>query len=236
MTIIKTIQSGSAGNCHLIIDSEQILMIECGLTLPAIRQGIKNETGALLTDCFACLISHDHGDHAKSASKIMAAGIDCYMTERTRGALRVSGHRLKTIEPLKQFSISEWKILPFQTIHDAADPVGFLIMTPGGSKILFATDTAYLKYKFQGLTHILIEANYCPNILEENIRSSEYPRAIRNRVVKSHMSLQTTIETLKSNDLSNVREIRLIHLSRDNSNPEYFKKKVQEATGKPVYI
>jgi len=211
-------------------------MIEAGLTFPAIRKGTREATGGLITDIDGCLISHDHGDHAKSAARIMKAGINCYMTAPTAAALNLSGHRLKIIEPMKQFDLAGWRVLPFDTIHDADGSVGFLIQSPGGDKILFATDTAYIKNRFNGLTHIMIEANYDPKILEENIKAAEYPRAIRNRVVKNHMSIQTTLETLRANDLSAVKEIHLIHLSRDNADPELFKRMAQEATGKPVYI
>lgn len=235
MLNIQTIASGSTGNCYVVFSGKQSIMIEAGVPLSVVR-GWFSRAGKLLTDIDFCLCSHGHADHTKSADKIMRAGIDCYMTAGTATEAGLSGHRLKVVEPLKQFSVSGWIVLPFRTIHDVADPVGFLIQGPEGDKLLFATDTAYLKHRFSGLTHIMIEANYCPEILAENIRAGEYPRSIRNRVVKNHMSINTAVETLKANDISRVREIHLLHLSKDNGNPVEFKRKVQAATGKPVYI
>lgn len=223
--------SGSSGNCYTVEDGGRVLLLEAGLTAAAIKKALNYRVSGV----DGCLVSHEHLDHGQAARDLMKMGVDCYMTAGTAGALGVSGHRLKPIMPGKQFKVAGWTVLPFSTVHDAAEPVGFLIKGPVG-KLLFASDTAYLVNRFKGLTHIMIEANYCPEILEKNIRSAEYPRAIRNRVVKNHMSIDTTIKTLLANDLSAVREIHLIHLSGDNADPEAFKRRVEAATGKPVYV
>ena len=56
------------------------------------------------------------------------------------------------------------------------------------------------------------------------------------RVMKSHMSIETAKEFLRVNDLSQVREIWLIHLSDGNSDAERFKREVAELTGKMVFV
>jgi ribonuclease BN (tRNA processing enzyme) len=50
------------------------------------------------------------------------------------------------------------------------------------------------------------------------------------------MSLQTCIKTLKANDLSQVNNIVLIHLSDRNSDESRFKSDVERATGKVVHV
>jgi phosphoribosyl 1,2-cyclic phosphodiesterase len=50
------------------------------------------------------------------------------------------------------------------------------------------------------------------------------------------MSLKTVKDMLRANDLSQVKEIHLLHLSDRNSSAKLFKKEIQELTGKPVYI
>ena len=54
--------------------------------------------------------------------------------------------------------------------------------------------------------------------------------------MKSHMSLQTTISTLKANDLKDVNNVVLLHLSGNNSDSDLFKTSVEEAVGKVVTI
>src|SRR5699024_3504053 len=120
--------------------------------------------------------------------------------------------------------------------HDVSEPYGFLLANKQGEKLLFATDTFYIRYKFKGLTHLLIECNYSMDILNENIVTGRVHKGMKNRLIKSHFSLENVKEFLKVNDLSKVQEIHLLHLSDSNSDEELFKREVQELTGKAVYI
>jgi len=148
----------------------------------------------------------------------------------------INHHRLKPVKAKEQFSVGTWTILPFDVEHDVAEPLGFLLMNEQGENLLFATDTYYVRYKFKDLTHIMIECNYSLDILNENIESEIIHPAMKRRLMTSHFSLENVIEFLKVNDLSKVQEIHLIHLSETNSNEIEFKRKVQEVTGKPVYV
>jgi phosphoribosyl 1,2-cyclic phosphodiesterase len=56
------------------------------------------------------------------------------------------------------------------------------------------------------------------------------------RIKKTHMSLDGVKKFLAINDLSKIREIRLIHLSDSNSDPDYFKREIQKLTGKLTII
>jgi phosphoribosyl 1,2-cyclic phosphodiesterase len=59
---------------------------------------------------------------------------------------------------------------------------------------------------------------------------------MRRRLLRSHFSLENVLDFLKANDMSKVQEIHLLHLSDNNSDEVLFRRRVQEATGKPVYI
>ena len=78
---------------------------------------------------------------------------------------------------------------------------------------LFLTDTYYVENTFKGLNHVIIEANYSDEIIEQKSFNGTINPFVRDRVYKSHMSLETCIKTLKANDLSSVKTITLIHLS-----------------------
>jgi phosphoribosyl 1,2-cyclic phosphodiesterase len=82
----------------------------------------------------------------------------------------------------------------------------------------------------------MIECNYSKKILDENIAAGRVPMVQKNRLLKSHFSLKNVKDFLKSNDLSKVKEIWLLHLSDRNSNAERFKREIQEISGKPVYV
>lgn len=175
-------------------------------------------------------------DHSKAVKEIMRAGIDCYMSRGTAEALEVSGHRANIIKAKQQFRIGTWTILPFETQHDATEPLGFLLANQDGDKLLYATDTYFIRYRFQGLTHIMIETNYCMDILKRNVEAGAVPKELKNRLLKSHFSLENVKRFLQANDLSKVEAIFLLHLSDGNSDAERFKREVQELTGKMVFI
>ena len=166
----------------------------------------------------------------------MRVGIDCYMSRGTAEALGLSGHRLHIIKAKQQFRIGTWTILPFDTQHDVAEPLGFLLANQDGEKLLYATDTYFIRYRFQGLTHILIEANYSLDILKRNVEAGAVPKELKSRILKSHFSLENVKRFLQANDLSKVQEIWLLHLSEQNSCEKRFKEEVQKITGKPTYI
>jgi len=92
------------------------------------------------------------------------------------------------------------------------------------------------RYKFKDLNNIIIEANYCKNIVRRRLLEKGIHEAVRDRVIESHMSIDTCIELLKANDLTAVNNIVLIHLSDGNSNEIEFKQRVENATGKNVHV
>ena len=232
MIQINSLASGSKGNCYHITDGSSPLLLECGLTLREIQRGI----GFRINELQACLISHEHQDHCKSVKDLMKAGIDIYTSYGTADILKLNGHRVKKLEKGQVFYLGNWTGLAFEVQHDAKEPLGFLLGNKNGDKLLYATDTFYLKYKFRGLTHIMIECNHSLDILEENVRAGKIPIEVRKRLPKTHFSLDNCKEFLKANDLTKVKEIWLIHLSEQNSDPQLFKTEIQKLTGKPVYI
>ncbi|MDI3548162.1 MAG: hypothetical protein PWR10_1814 [Halanaerobiales bacterium] len=232
MIEITALASGSQGNCYRVTDGSTPLLLECGIRFKDIQRGLNFR----VSEIAGCLISHEHQDHCKAARDIIKAGIDCYMSQGAKEAIGITGHRIRTIKAKQQLEIGTWTILPFETQHDAAEPLGFLMATGDGDKLLYATDTYYVRYKFVGLTHIMVECNYCPDILKANVANGLVPVELKNRLLQSHFSLKNVKEFLKANDLSKVQEIWLLHLSDDNSDAERFKREIQELTGKMVFV
>ncbi|KAA0944108.1 MBL fold metallo-hydrolase [Sporosarcina sp. ANT_H38] len=232
MIVIKTIATGSTGNCYHVTDGITPLLLECGISFKNIQKALDFKT----SDIAGVLVTHEHKDHCKAVSEVADRGLNIYMSSGTKEAIGINHHRIKAIENKKQFKLGTWTILPFDVQHDVSEPFGFLLANEAGDKLLFATDTYYVRYKFQGLTHIMVEANYSTEILNENIATGRVHDGMKRRLVKSHFSLENVLEFLKANDLSKVQEIHLLHLSDSNSDETMFKKAVQEQTGKLVYV
>ncbi|MFW3561231.1 MBL fold metallo-hydrolase [Staphylococcus caprae] len=183
-----------------------------------------------------CLITHEHGDHAQYVKQYLSEGINCYVTLGTHNSINIESHRIYNIKSKQEIRIGTWSILPFDIDHDANEPVGFLLQSVHGYKVLYVTDTKYLKYKFKGLTHMMLEVNYIYEQMQQNIKDGIVHNALANRIMQSHFSLENAIGLLKANDLSKLQEIHLIHLSNNNSNATHIKNSIQETTGVPVYI
>lgn len=234
---IQCIGSGSSGNCYRISDNQTSLLIECGLRFKTIQKALDFKT----TDIKGCLISHQHGDHIKGLKDVLKHGINCYIGELERDDLIAKSEdydnfRLKGIEPLQIFKIGTFTILPFDVQHDTSQPLGYLIQSDNGEKLLFATDTYYIEYYFTGVTHMLIECNNSIDILHKNAEKSEIAAFVNERVEHSHFSLENLISFLKACDLSRLQEVYLIHLSDSNSDESLFKREIQKVTGRPVYV
>ncbi|TFI60657.1 MBL fold metallo-hydrolase, partial [Carnobacterium divergens] len=185
-----------------------------------------------------CLITHEHGDHSKYANELLkTTSIDVFTSKGTQETLKLPSYRVRCLEPLKQKQIGNWSIIPFPTEHDASEPFGYLIQSnKSNEKLLFATDTYYIRYKFNGITHLMIECNYALDILNENVKNGRIGAFLKNRILKSHFSLENVKAFIKANDFSQLQEVWLIHLSDSNSDAERFKKEIKAITGTPVYI
>lgn len=227
----KTYASGSSGNMYTLSDGKTTIMIEAGINIRDIKKALNFN----MSQVDGLLLSHSHSDHSKAIKDVLKNGIDCYMSEDTADELELDHHRVIKIEARKQLQIGTLTILPFEGEHDVTT-YGFLIANEVGERFLFITDSYYCRYKFKNITHIATECNYSLDILNDNIENGRVPAVLKRRLLQSHFSLENVIEFLKANDLSNLKEIHLLHLSDSNSNEVEFKRKIQEVTGVPVYV
>ncbi|MGE7022021.1 MBL fold metallo-hydrolase [Solibacillus cecembensis] len=232
MIEIKTIATGSKGNCYHISDGSTQLLLEAGISFKQIQQGVNFETSNIA----GVLVTHEHMDHCKGVEGCLKRGMTIYMSQGTKDGMGLDNAQIRVIKSKDQFRIGTWTILPFDIQHDVNEPLGFLLQSDNGDKLLFATDTYYIKYKFSGLTHLMIECNYDQQTLDENVESGRIHPAMRKRVMRSHFGLENLLNFFAANDLSKVEEIHLLHLSDNNSNVERIFKAVARATGKMIYI
>lgn len=231
---LKVLGSDSGGNCYLLQTDKETLIIEAGVKL----QEVKKELGFNLSNVIGCLVTHEHGDHAKFLLDMMINGVEVYASGNTFRALNGDyfHHREHSVKPRQQFSIGEFTVLPFDVEHDATEPLGYLIEHPNMGKLLFVTDTYYLKYKFKGLNHILVECNYSEPILDENIEREFVHPIMKKRLLKSHFELNGVIEMINANDMTRVKNIVLLHLSNQNSDADLFQETIKKASGVDTYI
>lgn len=225
---LTVLGSGSTGNGYVLQNDAEALVIECGMH----RQDCLAALGYNAKKVQGCLISHEHGDHAKYIEDYMEL-FPCYTSAGTSNAIKYKKQRRPiSIKALETVQVGGFSVMPIQAEHDAAEPFAFVIDHNEIGRLLFATDTYYLRYTIPGLNVLMVECNYDLTILNDNIEKGIVPAAIKNRTLDSHMSLSTLKDMLAANDLQKVTKIILIHMSGRNSETQAFVEEIEKKTGK----
>lgn len=215
---IKVLGSSSEGNCYIISVGGATLILECGISYKKIMKAL----GGNITDCIGCLVTHKHKDHSKEVYKLAQSGIEIFATAPTLESCEESYVGYNKIIAGQQFKLGDFTILPFETQHDCDGSIGFLIQHPLFGKLLFATDTYYVRYKFKGINHAFIEDNYIDYILE----SAETHGSLKRRIRSSHFEHSRVMDFLEANK-GDYMNICLIHLSSAHSNEKVMKDDVE---------
>ena len=218
---LHVLGSSSSGNCYLFQSEKtgEVLAVEAGVKFNKVKKVLDFNLNSIV----GCIVSHEHGDHAKCVGDFINACIPCYMSQGTKHALGFSSsYWAKGLLPFEQVVINGFRVIPCPVQHDAAEPYGYLIRHEECGTVLFATDTYFLKYKFPGLNNVMLECNYSKEILDANFTAGRIDKKRYERTIKSHMSYDNCLLTLQANDLSQVCNILLLHLSDNNSNATEF--------------
>lgn len=232
MIDILPFASSSAGNAYRVTDGHTTLLLEAGLPYREIQRALQFR----VTQLAGCLISHEHGDHSMAAKDIMRAGVPVCASAGTAVALGLSGHRLRIVKAHEQLTLGTWTILPFDIEHDAAEPLGFVLANTAVDKLVFLTDTFYCRYRFAGITHLMVECNYSLDIVNRRVAAGELHPAQKKRLLRSHFGLENVKDMLRANDMSRLQEVWLLHLSDGNSDADRFRREIQEVTGAVVRV
>ena len=230
----RSIASSSKG-CAYVAHSEGNpgLLLDAGIPFKALQRALDFQISKLA----GCLVTHAHQDHCQAVSALQTAAVNVWASVETWQRIPSGNpHRLHVALPEQMFQVGPWKVLPFEAVHDAPGTLGYYIAAPDGDRLLYLTDSAYSKHRFGGLTHIAIECNFSEAIIERNAAHAGISTERYKRTVGTHMSLEQVLKFLGANDLSDCREIHLLHLSDMNSDEQQFRAAVEEATGIPTYV
>lgn len=220
----ESFYSSSHGNAYLVEDGSTKVLIECGVTYKKLCKAL----GFRLTEVQGVLVSHEHKDHAGCVEKLIGCGFDVYLSSGTAEALELPEKLLELAHGMEagaQFQVGTMDIMPFQTFHDALEPLGFVIRSrEDGDVLVYAIDTVNLPYRFPGAGMLALEANFDKAILE---RCQRMPEKVRKRVANTHMEIDKLCDCLKRMDLRGCRELYLLHLSDATSHEGHFINKVR---------
>lgn len=228
--VLKVLGSSSSGNCYVLENKNEALIIEAGVKFLNIKKALDFD----IRKVAGCLITHQHNDHAKYIKNMVDSGFPTLALPEVWTTKGVSDSRALCIEHGKGYKFGGFKVLPFTACHDVPC-VGYLIEHKEAGRIMFLTDSCMCEYVFPGLNHVMIECNYSDEKLIEAINAGCTLPSQRERLMTSHMELETCKGFLRANDLSKVTNIILLHLSDNNSDEERFVTEIERLTGKMVY-
>lgn len=227
---IKTMATGSTGNAYLVEDGCTVLLLECGIP----KRELMRRSGYRLAEVDACLVTHEHGDHARAVRDVMTFGIPVWCSKGTAAALGILSNPMvqAVMRPGEVVEIGTMAVMPIAVEHDAAEPLGWLIYSrQTNQRLVFLTDTRTAEITLPAVHHIMIECNHM------GIESMGQSNAIHaNRVINNHMGLGDCIRFLCHQDLSQVQDVRLIHISSSHGDPQAMRQAVAAAIGRQVIV
>ncbi len=208
------ISSGSKGNSTIIWDEDDLIIIDCGITIKKFTEKTKEfNLDGIEKSIF---ISHEHSDHSKGVKPISKnINADIYSKGKTLERLKIDGYNIND-----ESAIGNFNITPVSVNHDAVDPVVYIIKNRG-IKISVVSDLGKVNDdlidEMKGSNIIAMEANYDLDML----LNGKYPWNLKNRIRSDHghlsneQSAEAIYEVLNDNT-----SIILTHLSENNNNPD----------------
>lgn len=213
---LKCLGSSSAGNCYLLTsNSAEALILDCGIPIKEIKKGLNWN----IRNVVGCIVSHVHSDHSKSVKDFENMGIPVfapYISEKPmkigNGDFRVQPFDLTTLD-------GRWT-------HTNADGsecpcYGFLITHPEMGRMLYITDTNLIKWRFKGITHILLGVNYDKDLIDRGTSKA-------NHVFRGHLSIDTACDFVKANYSDSLQNVIMCHLSSENADSDSFIEKMKK--------
>jgi phosphoribosyl 1,2-cyclic phosphodiesterase len=199
--------SGSSGNAAIIESSGGRVLVDAGMGPKKAADRMRSLGGELFPrGVDAIVVTHDHGDHAAHLEPLARA-------------LRAPVFLHEGIPAQRggSFRVGPFEVASFSIPHDA--PQVALRVGAGGLRFGIATDLGHVPRgldRFLGLAdEVLLEANYCPELLREG----PYPQSLKRRVSGGlgHLSNAEAAALALALSPSRVRRLWLGHLSLVNN-------------------
>ena len=212
MLNIKTLSTGSSGNCYLLSTEDETLILDCGLPIKEIKKGLNFD----ISKVAGVLCTHEHADHNKALEDLRNMGM------RIHAPFCVGNVKSSRIR------MGSFNVTSFDLPHNGTWNSGFLIKV-NGQKILYMTDFEYCQYNFRKLkvNHILIECNYQKELVSKDLPNYEHK-------IRGHASLDTCKGFIEANATDDLRTVLLLHMGSDTCNPEECVSEVQKVAGNAI--
>lgn len=228
MITLKTIATGSSGNSYTLMNDNEILLLDLGVSEKVIKKAIDFR----ISDVVGAVVSHVHADHSKAVKGFENMGIPVFSHKDMEIDFPGEHEERKHIRygnfDINAFALTDMSGKFMHTNNDGSECpcYGFLIEHEDMGKLLYITDTELVKWRFSGINHILISCNYQKKYISDSAK--------RNHVLRGHMELETVKNFINANKSNALRTIILCHLSQDSADPKKCLSEVQKVVGEGV--
>lgn len=209
------LSSGSKGNCTLIWDEHDTVVIDFGISYRRFRQS--TIPFRLENNPISLFVSHEHSDHSAGIKTLRnRASADIYSRRGTIDALSIrDGYDIG-----RSCVVGDFEITAIDISHDASEPVAYVIRH-SGSKITVASDMGVvggdLISEAAGSDILAFESNHDVELL----KTGSYPEYLKRRILSDvgHLSNFQSSEAI-GRMASDRTRIILTHLSEENNTPD----------------
>jgi len=198
--------SGSRGNGTVVALADTTFLVDCGFSLRQTERRLAH-IGLSGGDIGAVFVTHEHADHIGGVGAFAHKyGVEVYASFGTLKSGRLSksgqggleGVQLRPFDGDVEFEVEGVTVNPVRVPHDAREPTQF-VFTDGIETIGVLSDlgcvTAHVVEQYQGCSHLILEANHDPAMLQQG----RYPPQLKRRVGgdQGHLSNAQAVELLR---------------------------------------
>ena len=222
--------SGSRGNAVLIEGDGTRVLVDVGFGPKMLAARLK-VAGVDPSSIDACLLTHDHLDHAGGAARAARRwGWAVFATDGTTRSVELEGAVVTTIAAGVPTRINGLEITPMAIPHDATEPVGYVAMALStGARAGVCFDVGHASDAVRALCReldiLVLEANHDEGMLW----AGPYPPWLCNRIAcnTGHLSNKAAGALARDSVTSRTAHLVLAHLSEENNTPEVAQRTVR---------
>lgn len=221
---LRTLASGSSGNCILVSHGGSHLLVDAGISCRRIVTALRSlgiEPQSLAGIC----ITHEHSDHISGLATLTKHyRLPLYTSPGTARQLcyRMAGLEdlVRPAPPGEGWEAGPFRVDSFPTSHDAAEPMGFTF-SAGGRKAAVVTDLGYVSDAVLdgvlGAQAVVCESNHDV----EWLQSGPYPYYLKARILgdRGHLSNEAGAGLALQCIRAGAHTVILAHLSAENNSP-----------------
>lgn len=213
--MIAVLRSGSKGNASFLMNEEEILLIDFGITSKVFFDFIKSHDIDIKSKKLSIIITHVHSDHIKGLKTLKKKLDFKTYTEADNISLLNEKTGIEALD-IENFNSNSFKLDYFPLSHDEAN-IGLIIDM--GLEVVHITDTGYLKNslykKLMNKDVYILEFNHDTDML----LNGPYPLNIKQRIIGDygHLSNDTSLGIINELKGPKTKYLFMAHISSINN-------------------